>query len=66
MRNKQKAEDYYKKALNFAANLKGAKSAPVKGVTENVTRYRKMENILTLMLIETLFHFEQWSSKKWH
>ena len=40
------AEDYYKKALNFAANLKGAKSAPVEGVTENVTRYKKMENIL--------------------
>ena len=57
------AEDYYKKALNFAANLKGAKSAPVAGVTENVTRYKKMENILTLMLREILFHLEQWSSQ---
>lgn len=27
--------------MNFAANLKGAKSAPVEGVTENVTRYKK-------------------------
>ena len=43
--------------------MKGAKSAPVEGVTENVTRYKKMENILTLMLREILFHLEQWSSK---
>ena len=42
--SKNKAEEYrvyYKMALNFSANLKGAKSESVEGYTEHVTRYKK-------------------------
>ena len=48
---------YYKMALSFSANLKGAKSEPVEGYTEHVTRYNKNGKYIDIDIDRNIISF---------